>query len=355
LGESLVEHIPAVLSTLADLIQNHLYDDWEVKDAREKYEEFLENRYKGDANKEAQSDDQIMEAVHSVAYHNNTLGLPVFAPKHNLELFNSESLRQHVKRWYTPSRMVVAGVGVNHEEFVKLTESLFTELGDDVAIQKEKAEYTGGELRLADTNADVPFTSFALAFQTASVLEPDLIPLCVLQSMLGGGGSFSSGGPGKGMYSRLYLNVLNKYDWVSHAQSFIFLYTDSSLFGFFGKCSPCSGDKLVNAFVEEAHRMTEKISEHELIRAKNLVKYTLLSQMEERVMKLDDIGRQLLYGKIEPIADIIAKIDQVTAHDLNRVANNMLKMPPTVVSAGDLSLIPRFDAIAAALRLPSNK
>jgi processing peptidase subunit alpha len=30
--------------------------------------------------------------------------------------------------------------------------------------------------------------------------------------MMGGGGSFSAGGPGKGMYTRLYLNVLNRYE-----------------------------------------------------------------------------------------------------------------------------------------------
>ena len=29
--------------------------------------------------------------------------------------------------------------------------------------------------------------------------------------LMGGGGSFSAGGPGKGMFSRLYLNVLNRY------------------------------------------------------------------------------------------------------------------------------------------------
>ncbi len=28
--------------------------------------------------------------------------------------------------------------------------------------------------------------------------------------MMGGGGSFSAGGPGKGMFTRLYLNVLNR-------------------------------------------------------------------------------------------------------------------------------------------------
>ena len=40
--------------------------------------------------------------------------------------------------------------------------------------------------------------------------DPDFIAFCVLNMMLGGGGSFSAGGPGKGMYTRLYLNVLNR-------------------------------------------------------------------------------------------------------------------------------------------------
>lgn len=43
-----------------------------------------------------------------------------------------------------------------------------------------------------------------------SLQEEDFIPFAVLNMMMGGGGSFSAGGPGKGMFSRLYLNVLNR-------------------------------------------------------------------------------------------------------------------------------------------------
>lgn len=41
--------------------------------------------------------------------------------------------------------------------------------------------------------------------------DPDFVATCVLNMMMGGGGSFSAGGPGKGMYTRLYTNVLNRY------------------------------------------------------------------------------------------------------------------------------------------------
>jgi hypothetical protein len=39
-------------------------------------------------------------------------------------------------------------------------------------------------------------------------VSADRVPICVLQSLLGGGNSFSAGGPGKGMYSRLYREVI---------------------------------------------------------------------------------------------------------------------------------------------------
>lgn len=32
----------------------------------------------------------------------------------------------------------------------------------------------------------------------------DLVPITLLQTLMGGGSMFSAGGPGKGMYSRLY-------------------------------------------------------------------------------------------------------------------------------------------------------
>jgi processing peptidase subunit alpha len=44
-----------------------------------------------------------------------------------------------------------------------------------------------------------------------------------LRSLMGGGESFSSGGPGKGMYTRLYLYGLNTYSWLDGAEVSKFL------------------------------------------------------------------------------------------------------------------------------------
>ena len=51
---------------------------------------------------------------------------------------------------------------------------------------------------------------FTIGLESCSHKDDDFVAFCVLNMMLGGGGSFSAGGPGKGMYTRLYLNILNQ-------------------------------------------------------------------------------------------------------------------------------------------------
>lgn len=55
---------------------------------------------------------------------------------------------------------------------------------------------------------------FVIGFESCGYLDDDFVAFCVLQSLMGGGGSFSAGGPGKGMYTRLYVDVLNRYEFI---------------------------------------------------------------------------------------------------------------------------------------------
>ena len=78
------------------------------------------------------------------------------------------------------------------------------------------SHYTGGFLSLPtqppSLNPNQPaFTHIHLAFEGLPIASDDIYALATLNTLLGGGGSFSAGGPGKGMYSRLYTNVLNQH------------------------------------------------------------------------------------------------------------------------------------------------
>ena len=81
-------------------------------------------------------------------------------------------------------------------------------------------------------------THIALALESSSYLEEDFFAFAVLNSLMGGGGSFSAGGPGKGMFTQLYLNVLTQHHWVYWALAQNHAYSDSGIFCLLGSADP---------------------------------------------------------------------------------------------------------------------
>lgn len=52
------------------------------------------------------------------AYRDNTLGLPKICTEKNVLVIDQSVLTTFMKNHYSPSRMVIAGVGVDHDELV---------------------------------------------------------------------------------------------------------------------------------------------------------------------------------------------------------------------------------------------
>ncbi|KAB2581370.1 Peptidase M16 zinc-binding site [Lasiodiplodia theobromae] len=214
------------------------------------------------------------------------------------------------------------------------------------------SHYTGGFLSLPHMppppNPALPRLSHInLAFETPGIGSDDIYALATLQTLLGGGGSFSAGGPGKGMYSRLYTNVLNQYGWVESCTAFNHSYTDSGLFGISASCEPRSIGNMLEVMCRELASLSAPTGFHalkpgEVQRAKNQLRSSLLMNLESRMVELEDLGRQVqVHGRKVGVMEMCEKIEKVTIQDLRRVAGEvfggMVKNPgsgsgaPTVV------------------------
>jgi processing peptidase subunit alpha len=195
-----------------------------------------------------------------------------------------------------------------------------------------------------------PFVKVAIAFNVGGWKDDRLVICCVLQQLLGGGSSFSAGGPGKGMYTRLYREMLNQHHWVESAESFLVIHDDAGLLGIDGACAPEYVKELIREIVYHLARLcVEPVSDEELSRAKNMLKSMMLMQLESRLILCEDIARQfVIYGKRSPPEEICAKIDAITQQDLMSLAQNMLSSNVSVGCAGhDLSHVPQYDDINA--------
>ncbi|KAI4173120.1 MAG: hypothetical protein LQ348_006641 [Seirophora lacunosa] len=197
------------------------------------------------------------------------------------------------------------------------------------------SQYTGGFLSLPNlpppANPALPHLSHIhLAFEALPISSEDIYALATLQTLLGGGGSFSAGGPGKGMYSRLYTNVLNQYGWVESCVAFNHSYTDSGLFGISASCQPSRIMQMLEVMCRELHNLSLEsgftaLKPVEVNRAKNQLRSSLLMNLESRMVELEDLGRQVqVHGRKVGVKEMCRKIDALTVQDLRRVAQQVL-------------------------------
>ncbi|KAI1129569.1 peptidase M16 inactive domain-containing protein [Nemania abortiva] len=195
--------------------------------------------------------------------------------------------------------------------------------------------YTGGFISLPtqppSTNAMLPtFSHIHIAFEGLPIASKDIYALATLNTLLGGGGSFSAGGPGKGMYSRLYTNVLNQHAWVENCMAFNHSYTDSGLFGISALCMPGRTRHMLDVMCQELRALTldtgfSALGVVEVQRAKNQLRSSLLMNLESRMVELEDLGRQVqVHGRKVPVQEMCHNIEKLTVNDLRRVAKKVV-------------------------------
>ncbi|KAI8822142.1 Metalloenzyme, LuxS/M16 peptidase-like protein [Fimicolochytrium jonesii] len=288
----------------------------------------------------------LPEHLHAVAFRNakgepDTLGRPLLCSMERLEVMSTEAMRKYRDIWYTPDRMVVAGIGMDHQMLVDLASKEFGDMPSispaTAKLQSElraPARYEGG-ITIFDTK-DLPpspnpddkqLTHVYIAFESLPISDPDVYALATLTSLMGGGGSFSAGGPGKGMYTRLYTQVLNRYHWVENCNMLNFSYLDTGLFGIQASIppSPEAHAQIIPVLCDQLLRMTTEIGAEELSRAKNQLKSNLLMSLEAKVVECEDIGRQIMVqGHRLSVAEMCKRIESLTAEDLKRVARRIV-------------------------------
>ncbi|XP_003693437.1 mitochondrial-processing peptidase subunit alpha [Apis florea] len=327
----------------------------------------------------------LMDMIHAAAYRSNTLGFPKICPKENIDLIDRKILFDYLKRHYLPHRMVVAGVGIEHEDLVSAVQKYFVneksvweeERIEENSISVRKslnrvdasiAQYTGGYI-LEECNVPVyagpsglpELSHVVIGLEGCSHQDSDFVAMCVLNMMMGGGNSFSAGGPGKGMYTRLYTNVLNRYHWLYSATAYNHAYADSGLFYIHASCIPSHVRDMVEVIVHEMVTMTNNIVDSELARAKKQLQSMLLMNLEQRPIVFEDIGRQVLAtGSRKRPEYFIQAIDEISKDDIKNVARRLLKSPPSVAARGEVRSIPSIRDIQAGLideqgRLPGSR
>jgi len=356
-----------VMDILSDVVLRPEFPDHQMEETRMGIGFELENMHTDPF----QTDRLLMEMIHTAAYRGNTLGLPRVCAEESIAIMTRELLYKYLQERHTPKNMVVAGVGMDHDSLVSLTQKMFVDdkkpiwlPGDAVWGQGLEgpqcvSQYTGGSLLVEKDLSDVsmgpnPLPNLAhvvFGVESCGHKDPDFIAYCVLNMMMGGGGSFSAGGPGKGMYTRLYLNVLNRYNWIENATTYNHAYGDSGLFCIHASAHPDKLKDLVQVILREmVATFSTGVYKDELARAKRQLQSMMMMNLESRPVVFEDIGRQVLSeGNRKTPQYYMEEIGKITAKDIHRVAERMLKTKLSVVAYGDLKELPPIEDMETCL------
>ncbi|XP_019396476.1 PREDICTED: mitochondrial-processing peptidase subunit alpha [Crocodylus porosus] len=351
--------LDTVVNLLADVVLQPRLSDEEIEMTRLAIRFELE-----DLNMRPDPEPLLTEMIHAAAYRDNTVGLNRFCPVENIEKMDRKILHSYLKNYYTPDRMVLAGVGIEHEQLVECAKKYLLGVNPVWGSAKSKdidrsvAQYTGGIIKVEKDMSNVSLgptpipelTHIMIGLESCSFLEDDFIPFAVLNMMMGGGGSFSAGGPGKGMFTRLYLNVLNRHHWMYNATSYHHSYEDTGLLCIHASADPKQVREMVEILTKEFVLMSGTVGEVELERAKTQLKSMLMMNLESRPVIFEDVGRQVLATSTRKLPhELCDLINNVKASDIKRVVTKMLRNKPAVAALGDLTELPTYEHIQAAL------
>jgi len=251
----------------------------------------------------------------------------------------------------TPKKCLIVASGVkNHREYVDLVKERLGELlpVPEHQYQRAKSEYLGGEFR---TWTESPQTNITVAFESVPWSSEEVQAFYVMNTLIGSATSFSSGGPGKGMYCRAITNLMQGNNFVDSASCINSHFTDSGLFGLTIEGPGSHSQELMSVLLEELNRLREPISDQELARAKNILKMNVLMAMERQDERLEEIARNFMtFGNLT-FTQYCDKIDAVTSEQINRAASRVLAGKPTMlVSGGSINMVPTVTDVQRQLQ-----
>jgi len=297
----------ATLDILADSLINSLLDPLELEKEREVILEEL-------AMTEDSPADIVNIMIDDVVWPEQPLGRDTGGTPDSVRATRRDAVVRYMEQLYVPQNTVVAVAGnVTHAEVVARA----TEYLGDWKAQPfgtwYPAEIPNDTPRLRLRSKKTEQAHFCLATPGLSAVHPDRYVLDVLNAVLG-----------EGMSSRLFLEIREKRSLCYDVHSYVNHYLDTGSTVVNAGVDPRKLDEALKATIEELLKMTDRVPDKELVKAKEFIKGRLQLRMEDtRAVASWLGGQELLRGEILTVDEVLRIVDGVSSESLQRVATEL--------------------------------
>jgi predicted Zn-dependent peptidase len=303
------EHVPIALDVLSDLVLNPVFDAQDI------------SRERGVILEEIKMDEDNPDyLVHEIFTQNfwkdHPLGRPILGTRDTVKRFDRTPVYDFYSQRFSPGNMIITAAGyLNHNQFVELVAKHFESMKPmsngfhssppkivpKIILRNKKS--------LEQVQICVGVPSYPITHQRRHTSY-------ILNTLLGGG-----------MSSRLFQNIRERQGLAYAIYSDLNPYRDTGCLSIYAGTSRESASKVVECVVSEFRKLkTEMVSGDELRRSKDQLKGSLMLSLESSNARMSNLARQEMYfDHFYGLDELIAKIEAVTAEDLQELANQFFE------------------------------
>lgn len=298
-------HLELILDVLSDMLLNSLFDPKELDKERGVIIEEI-NMY------EDQPQARVGELFEELLYNHDPLAWRVIGTPEIIKKVTRSDMVDYVSRMYHGKSIVVGLAGnITQNNLVPKYFSAVPKGGEN-HFQRASDKQTKPASLVQYKKTDQ--AHLCLGVRAFPLGHPDRYTLSVLSTILGGN-----------MSSRLFVEVREKRGLAYYVNSSSEEFHDA---GYFQACAGLrlsAIDDAIKVILEQFDKLTANaVSEEELRRAKDFAKGRMILTWEDSFKVASFYtSQELLEKKIETPEEVLAKVDAVTAEDIQRVAKSI--------------------------------
>lgn len=267
--------------------------------------------------------DHIFDLFDELIFPDHPLGRNILGTPKSVRSFSRGQLLEFTARLYRTGRIVLATAGPMSGEKVERIWSAL--LGDSLPEGGTLGRNGAGAHKAVHAQRETAQsqTHCILGNRAFGGEEDHSLAFHLLNNILGG----------PTMNNRLNLRIRERFGLTYHLESFYTPYTDVGSWGVYLSTEPGHAERVVRLVHKELRELRERaLGTLQLSRAKKQVQGQIAMAQENAGSSVGSAARSLLHrGSIEPLEQIMQRIDEISASDLLEVANQVFE--PTALSS----------------------
>jgi predicted Zn-dependent peptidase len=302
----LATHLDRALEIYADMLLNSTLAPESIERERQVIAEEIKSY-------EDSPDELVQDLFAQTVWNGHPLGRPVIGTLATVIKMTRDDFVAHIQRYYRPNNVVIAAAGeLEHDQVTALIARYFGSWTGRAASVSQAAPQAQADVatRLKETEQ----VHLCLGTRGLAHADERRYTLSVLDHLLGGG-----------MSSRLFQEIREKRGLVYSIASYAASYRDGGLFVIYAGMSPQVGPEVIRLMLAEVEKMKlQPVDETELRRAKESLKGGLMLGLESTGSRMSMLARsQIYHGRQITLDELIAKVDAVTAADVQQMARDL--------------------------------